>query len=371
MCLFGANGFLAVLGLVALTIPFQAMAEDGLLRYRLMRAREAALMQQKESVLLPLISASRKLSRDWNSISAQEKREYATKFEKTLGLTTPDALPDGLKHEQVAFAVPHREFLNLQFAELDGVEAKYLSYDVYSPKDGKNCPIVAWVHGGGFVGGDKQHPLLSVMKPDFFLSRSYVFVSVNYRLAPKHKFPAQGHDMAAALAHLHEHAADYGGDPKQIFLIGDSAGAQLVSIVSTNESFLERHKKTLGIIQGTVTLDIGSFDVPSIWDALGENVPKQYHDLFKNKRDDWIAASPMLHVSKGKSIPPMLLIYVAGREHHKQENHRFAAKLKAHGYDAEVFEAKDRTHHTLAYNIGLTGDPATEKIMKFIEHPER
>src|SRR6056297_2755385 len=104
-------------------------------------------------------------------------------------------------------------------------------------------------------------------------------------------------------------------------------------------TFLEHQKKTLDIIRGTMTLDIGSFDVPSIWDALGENVPKQYHDLFKNKREDWMDASPMLNVSKGKSIPPMLLIYVAGRQDHKQENHRFAARLKKHGYVAEVFEA--------------------------------
>ena len=63
-------------------------------------------------------------------------------------------------------------------------------------------------------------------------------------------------------------------------------------------------------------------------DALGNKVPKQYHDLFTKDRDDWTAASPMLHVSKVTPNPPMLLIYVAGREHHEQENHRFAAKLK-------------------------------------------
>ena len=114
-------------------------------------------------------------------------------------------------------------------------------------------------------------------------------------------------------------------------------------------------------------MDIGSFDVPSIMDALGNKVPKQYHDLFTTDRDSWIAASPMLHVSKGKSIPPVLLIYVAGREHHEQESNRFATKLKDQGCDAEVFEARDRTHHTLAYNIGLADDPATEKIMEFIE----
>jgi acetyl esterase/lipase len=366
MGLIRTTGILLVLELLALFFPARSVGEDALLRYRLMRAREAALMQQNEEVLMALISASRKLAEDWHDITNQEKREYASKFETALGLSKPEALPDGLKPEQISYAVPRREFLDVEFCQLDGPEAKYLSYDVYSPLQDTQHPIVVWVHGGGFVSGDKQHPLLAVMKPDFFLSRGFVFASVNYRLAPQYRFPAQGHDMAAALAHLYDHAEDFGGNPGQIFLIGDSAGAQLVSIVSTNESFLRCHKKPLNIIRGTVTLDIGSFDVPSIMDALGDKVPKQYHDLFTKDRGDWIAASPMLHVSKGKSIPPMLMIYVAGREHHERENHRFANKLKRQGCDAEVFEARDRTHHTLAYNIGVTGDPSTEKIMEFI-----
>jgi acetyl esterase/lipase len=141
-----------------------------------------------------------------------------------LRLSTPDALPDGLNPERISFAVPRREFLDVQFAQHDGVESRYLSYDVYAPVEGAEHPVVMWVHGGGFVGGDKQHPLLATMKPDFFLSRGFVFVSVNYRLAPQYKFPAQGHDMAAALAHLHEHAGNFGGDPKQIFLIGGDLG---------------------------------------------------------------------------------------------------------------------------------------------------
>ncbi len=371
VCRTRSKSALVVLGWLVVTTPFRAAGDDTLLRYRLMRVREAALAQQNEMVLMPLLSASQRLAENWNSISTREKREYATKFEKTLGLTTPDALPDGMKPAQIAFSVPHRRFLDVQYSHLEGVDAKYLSYDVYSAKNARNRPIVVWVHGGGFVGGDKQHPLLSVMKPDYFLSRGFVFVSVNYRLAPKHKFPAQGHDIAAAVAHLYDHGTDYGGDPRQMFLIGDSAGAQLVSIVSTNESFLERHQKSPAIIRAAVTLDIGSFDVPSIMDALGENVPQQYHDLFTNSRTTWVAASPMLHVETGKSTPPMLLIYVAGREHHRQENHRFATQLKAHGYVAEVFEAKDRTHHTLAYNIGLTSDPATKGIMAFIDRLQK
>lgn len=360
--------FVIVTVLILVTVAGVSRADEAeaLVRFRLMRARELALMTQNESVLMPLLAASQKLSENWAAVSLEKKTEIATEAETKLGLLPATTLPEYFKSNPIPFAVACRWFRDVQYSNIDGVDANLLSYDVYAPKEVKNRPIVVWVHGGGFIGGDKAHPLLSIMKPDFFLSKGYVFVSINYRLAPKYKFPSQGNDMAAALSHLHDHANDYGGDPKQIFLIGDSAGAQLVSIVSTNADFLARHQKSLTIIRGAVTLDIGSFVVPAVRDALGDNVPKQYKDFFNDNRDDWIAASPMLNIEKDIGIPPMLLIYVSGREHHRQENNRFAMKLNREDYVAHVFEAQDRTHHTLAYNIGVNGDAATERIMTFI-----
>jgi acetyl esterase/lipase len=358
--------FATVLVLATIGGLSRADEAENLLRFRLMRAREQALMTQKESILMPLLAASGKLSENWDAVSHEKKIEIAAEAEKKLALPPITVLPESYKSRQIPFAVPCRRFRDVQYSTIDGVDAKSLSYDAYAPMDAKDCPIVVWVHGGGFVGGDKAHPLLSVMKPDYFVSEGYVFVSVNYRLAPKHKFPSQGNDMAAALSHLHDHASDYSGDQKKIFLIGDSAGAQLVSIVSTNVAFLGRNQKSLSVIRGTVMLDIGSFDVPAVRDALGDNVPKQYKDLFNDNRDEWVAASPMLNIDKDKGIPPMLLIHVSGREHHKQENNRFAKRLHQYGYVADVFEAQDRTHHTLAYNIGVNGDAATERIMTFI-----
>ena len=344
---------------------------EALLRFRFSRARDVAIQKQNERVLGELLSAARTLSKDWNAITAEEKRKLLIKSEKKLELTPVDELPQGIVPGEFAFAVPRKEFLDIPFTTMEGIEPKSLSLDVYSPGINKKHPVLVWSHGGGFVGGDKAHPLLSVMKPDFFVSRGFVFVSVNYRLAPQHKLPAQGYDTAAALAFLHDNVTKYGGDPDQLFLIGDSAGGQLVSVVSTNDTFLKHYQKSLEIIRGTVVLDIGSFDVPAIMDQLGKNAPQQYHDAFRDNRDDWIAASPLLHVSPGKKIPPMLLIFVSGRKHHDQENHQFAAKLMKHGYSARVFEAKDRTHHSLAYDIGIANDPSTEQIMKFLESQSR
>jgi len=78
-----------------------------------------------------------------------------------------------------------------------------------------------------------------------------------------------------------------------------------------------------------------------------------------------------MHVSPDNMIPPMLLFFVSGRQHHEEENRRFAVKMKEYGYPAQVAEAKDRTHHTLAYNIGIYGDPSTDTLIEFIANCER
>jgi arylformamidase len=366
---FWAAGLLITLSI----LPPVCAAEDDddLIRFRLARVRDVAIQRQNERVLGKVVSASRTMSTNWNAITTQDKLKLVRDGETALELSPVEELPKGTTADRIPFAVPRKQFLDVPFTTIEGVEAKHLSLDVYSPGIDKKHPMVVWSHGGGFVSGDKAHPLLSVAKSDFFLSRGFVFVSVNYRLAPKHKFPAQAEDTAAALAYLHGNAAKFGGDPDNLFLIGDSAGGQLVSIVSTNEGFLKKHGKTLDIIRGTVVLDIGSFDVPSIMDRLGKDAPKQYHDTFRDNRGEWIAASPILHVGPDKKIPSMLLFFVSGRQHHDEENRRFAVKMKEHGYSAQVVEVKDRTHHTLAYNIGTQSDPATEKIIEFIANEVR
>jgi acetyl esterase/lipase len=218
-------------------------------------------------------------------------------------------------------------------------------------------------------GGDKAQAGITVLKPDFFLSRGYVFASVNYRLAPEQKHPAQAEDTAAALAWLHDHAAEFGGDPERIFLIGISAGAQLAAVVSTNERFLAAHHKSLNLIKGAVILDIGSFDIPTLMEQAKEKAPEMYHYTFRDggTRVDWIDCSPFYHVQRGKGIPPMLLYYVAGRDHHAAENQRFAERMKTEGCEATVLAADDKTHLRIELEIGLSGDVPTAEIMKFLD----
>ena len=91
---------------------------------------------------------------------------------------------------------------------------------------------MVYVHGGGWKRGDKSRV---GEKVEFFTGRGWVFVSVNYRLLPEGAHPANVNDVARALAWVHDHATDYGGDPDRLFLMGHSAGAHLAALVATSE----------------------------------------------------------------------------------------------------------------------------------------
>jgi acetyl esterase/lipase len=83
-------------------------------------------------------------------------------------------------------------------------------------------PVVAVFHGGGLIGGSRAN---TTTVADYFASIGFVGVNAGYRLAPDSKWPDGARDVAAVVTWLHAHAAEYNGDPDQIFLIGISTGS--------------------------------------------------------------------------------------------------------------------------------------------------
>lgn len=102
--------------------------------------------------------------------------------------------------------------------------------DVLIPPSDPPYPIVVYFHGGGFLAGSKES-YTRICRT--LASHHYLTCNVNYRLAPKCNFPAQLHDVAAALTWVIKNADEYGGDTTKIFLAGDSSGAYLTSWYAT------------------------------------------------------------------------------------------------------------------------------------------
>lgn len=99
--------------------------------------------------------------------------------------------------------------------------------DMFTADGRGDAPLLVFVHGGGFVMGDKRAPGLPFYDNvgDFAVRAGFVGVTLTYRLAPAFPWPAGSEDVGAALRWLREHAAEYGADPRRIFVMGQSAGA--------------------------------------------------------------------------------------------------------------------------------------------------
>ncbi len=104
--------------------------------------------------------------------------------------------------------------------------------DLYIPRAAvtRPLPIAMYVHGGGMTAGDKSD--LSPVFLDALASDGYAVASVNYRLAPQFKFPAQIEDVKCAIRYLRAKAPRYGLNGREIFAFGTSVGGQLVALAA-------------------------------------------------------------------------------------------------------------------------------------------
>lgn len=134
---------------------------------------------------------------------------------------------------------------------LDGIPRKHLDIEYASqsdeqkldlylpPKTEGSVPLLAFIHGGAFIGGDKADMQVSV----YFglLNRGYAVASIGYRLAPGAHFPVPLQDCKAAIRYLKAHAAEYGIDPARIALAGGSSGANFTLMIAStpHTDFLE------------------------------------------------------------------------------------------------------------------------------------
>jgi acetyl esterase/lipase len=163
------------------------------------------------------------------------------------------------------------------------------------PPSAAHAPVVLFLHGGGFVGGDKSgDPLFYANVGHYFAGRGYLAITTNYRLAPEYGWPAGSDDVAAVLQWIVKEAAAYGGDPSRIVVIGQSAGAaHLASYL-----FLPRFAAAGRIsVRGAILMS-GFYRAS----APLEGGPRLY---FGEDEESWNERSPINHLSADH--PPLLL----------------------------------------------------------------
>jgi len=114
---------------------------------------------------------------------------------------------------------------------------KPLKYDVYAPKGARNLPVIVIIHGGGWTANDED--IMRGLARELTKGGKFVVASMDYRWGGKADGDATPNTMAdliddvfGGLAHIVEHAAQYGGDPTRIGVTGDSAGGHLSAVAS-------------------------------------------------------------------------------------------------------------------------------------------
>lgn len=132
-------------------------------------------------------------------------------------------------------------------------------------------PIVVFVHGGSWASGD-PHDYRFIART--LCARGYAVVLAGYRLYPQAKFPAMLEDGAAALRWVQGNAARYRGDPARMALMGHSAGAYNVAMLTLDPQWLKRVGLDAQAIRGTVALagpfDFLPFDSPATIHSFGD-----------------------------------------------------------------------------------------------------
>jgi acetyl esterase/lipase len=244
--------------------------------------------------------------------------------------------------------------------------------DVYSPKKAKNLPVVFWIHGGGWQTGDKTRVQI---KPKAFVNKGFVFVSTNYRLLPKVDMGTIVRDVARSVRWVHDHIAEYGGDPKRLFVMGHSAGAQLAALVCTDGRYLKAEGLPLTIIKGCVPVDGDTFDVPAIIETAEtrrrvHGLPQAkygHREKFGNDPAKHRDFSAVTHVARDKGIPPFLILHVAEHPDTSAQAQRLGNVLKAAGVPVTVFGARETTHNKINADLGLPDDPSTKALFGFLD----
>ena len=250
-------------------------------------------------------------------------------------------------------------------------EEERQTLDIYAPADAKNLPVVFWIHGGGWVTGDKSDVAL---KPQAFNDKGFVFVSINYRLLPVVEMETINKDIAKAFRWVQDHIADYGGDPKRVLVGGHSAGAQLAALLCTDDRLLKAEGVSFDVLKGCVPVDGDTYDVPAIievaetrWRVHGLTPSKFGHrEKFGNDPAKHKDFSAVTHVKKDKGIPPFLILHVANQADVSAQAFRLGSVLKEAGVKVRVFGARDTDHSKLNNNLGKADDPATKALYEFV-----
>ena len=261
------------------------------------------------------------------------------------------------RERDAAIALPEgvHSALNISY----GRHGKWNRMDIYYPKGTtQSLPTIVSIHGGGYVYGTKEVYRRYCMS---LAQRGFTVVNFNYRLAPEAKFPAPLADTNAVLDYICRHAEEYHIDPQRIFLVGDSAGAQLTShyaAIWSNPEFASLFDfKVPDVRILAVGLNCGMYDTSHMTAFPRKGMAKDYLGR-KIPADD-----PRFGVldAIGSSFPPAH-ITTACHDFLRQNAQPMLEFLTAKGVHAEMkcYGTEEAEHIGHVFHVNIALPEATE-----------
>lgn len=238
-----------------------------------------------------------------------------------------------------------------------------LQLDFYPAAAAAPAPCLVVVHGGGWDGGDRTQ--LAEWNHRW-AARGYAVAAISYRLAPRHRWPAQREDTHAALAWLKEHAARLGVDARRLVLVGRSAGGQIAAAVGYGAA----DPAIVGVVSFYAPHDmVFAWGVSREDDALNSvQLMRQYLGGPPDTPErEALYASASAQLMVGPRTPPTLLIH--GRPDTLvwyRHSERLAARLREAGVRHHHLELPWATHGFDFNPDGPGGQLADEAITAFL-----
>lgn len=264
--------------------------------------------------------------------------------------------------ESFGFAI-HRDVPYVR-ATLDQEPHPEQTLDVYKPADATGLPVILYIHGGGWAFGSKGDINL---KPHFFTSKGFAFVSMNYRLRWEHKVYDQLTDIVAAIRWVERRSKAYGLDGKRIVLMGNQSGGHLATLAIADPAYLAAAQMRNTSIKAVVSIDSISYDIPRVMRELGSFLERRQHQLiFGNDEAVWQAASPITHINGKRTLPAFVLLHDPEGEATVLQAKAFAKKLSDAGTTVIMIPGSkadpDRTDELL----GTANNVATGALLAFL-----
>jgi len=226
--------------------------------------------------------------------------------------------------------------------------------DVYAPekKPANPFPILVFVHGGGFVRGDKRN---AANIGYYFARHGILAITINYRFAPEIQWPEGAKDIAGVLKWIHQNGERYGGDKNRIFLMGASAGASHVSTYVFFEDFQIENDG----VAGSILFSVGTADT---------NRLAPFHMAYFGKDKSKHPSMSVINNIDGRKIPVFVLFAELDMpQYHYQNNALINALYKRDKAMPTIKLLIGHNHISETMHINTKDESVGPDILEFIK----